>query len=571
MRDEQGDISSGKDEAPAEVARGLVGGDRGSRRVRAWAAVRPNRTLRHVLLAEAGVAATANISVVVLTVFAFDVGGASLVGLAFALRFLGVGALRPVVGVAIDNLSPRTGLRVGAAVGAAGAVLSVAGGLFGAGVGVVAVIVGTCMLKLGHSVAKSGRRAAIASSAETPEQAGATISLLSFVSSALSLIGPAVASVALVAGGVVGALTISAASYLVASWLMWNLPVPTAAPMPAGSVRQVLSGQRETLRAPMVVCTFVLTGTAAFLNGATAVLYAPLVADVLSAGDAGVGILRMGFGIGGLVTSAVFVRRGATAASSRQLTAGVVLWGMTLVVLPHVGLLAFALLPMLGMGAGRTMVDSAYLTMLQRSLPESLHPRVLGLGETVNFLAGGLGALIAAPLIALTSTSVALMLLGGLTVVVATFAGTELARHRDETAAPAELVELLASTPTLAMLPSVELDLLALRVRRRQLDAGETLMVEGDPGETWFVVADGDLDVAVTDRSVATIGRGDGVGEIALLRSCPRTATVTATTPGVVFELNRSTFLRAVGLGDRTDFDDLVAARLASADAQRAR
>lgn len=536
-----------------------------TQRGRAWAVVLPHRTLRHVLLAEAGVAATANISVVVLTVFAFEVGGASLVALAFGLRFLGVGALRPVVGVAIDNLSPRAGLRVGSAIGAGGALVCVVGGLIGAGPGVVGVMFGTCFLKLGHSVAKSGRRAAIAFAAETPEQAGATINLLSFVSSAFALIGPAFAAVALVIGNVAGALAVAAASYLAASRLMWHLPVPTEPALPAGSVRQVLSGQKETMRAPVVVLTFVLIGAVAFLNGAVAVFYAPLVADVLGAGDAGVGMLRMGFGVGGLVTSSVFVHRGAANAGGRQLATGVALFGLTLVVLPHAGVVGLALVPMFAMGAGRTLVDGAYLTILQRSLPESLHPRVLGLGETVNFVAGGVGALAAAPLISLLGVTGAMSLVGVVAVAVAGLAGTALARRRSDVAAPDELVTLLASSPTLALLPAIELDLLALRVRRRDLVTGEVLITEDDPGESWFVIAEGSLDVAARGRLIATMGPGDGVGEIALLRSCPRTATVTATSPCVAFELGRSTFLRAVGLSDRSDLDDLVVRRLSEA------
>lgn len=528
----------------------------------ALAAVLPNQALRNVLIAEAGVSGTANISVVVLTVFAFQVGGADLVALAFGLRFLGVGALRPVVGIAIDNLSPRDGLRTGSVIGSVGAALCVIGGLIGSTVGVVGVIAGTCLLKLGHSIAKSGRRAAIAFASDAPEEAAATISLLTTVNSAAALIGPLFASLALLTIDVGGALLVAAMLYVGASAVMWNLPVPSETPMPAGSVRQVLSGQRETLRAPVVVFTFALIGAAAFLNGASAVFYAPLAAEVLSSGEAGVGLLRMAFGVGGLVTSLALVRGRARARSHVQLAAGVAIWGAVLVVLPHAGLLAVALIPMLGMGSGRTLVDGAYLTLLQRSLPESLHPRVLGLGETVNFLAGGIGALAAAPLIGVMGLTWAMTTLGLAAVVMAVAAGIGLRRHREEAAAPTELTDLLRSTPTLGLLPPIELDLLALRMRRRMLAPGDRLITAGDEGDSWFVIAEGSLDVSSNDQTIATIGRGDGVGEIALLRSCPRTATVIASTDGVAFELGQSTFLRAVGLGDRSSFDDLVALRL---------
>jgi CRP-like cAMP-binding protein len=45
---------------------------------------------------------------------------------------------------------------------------------------------------------------------------------------------------------------------------------------------------------------------------------------------------------------------------------------------------------------------------------------------------------------------------------------------------------------------------------------------------------------------VRRCGRGEGVGEIALLRAVPRTASVVAHTPGTVYRLARESFLTAV-------------------------
>jgi CRP-like cAMP-binding protein len=60
------------------------------------------------------------------------------------------------------------------------------------------------------------------------------------------------------------------------------------------------------------------------------------------------------------------------------------------------------------------------------------------------------------------------------------------------------------------------------------------------------VIEEGSFAVSADGTSVATLGPGAYVGEIALLRDVPRTATVTALEDSTVLALERDDFLRAV-------------------------
>jgi CRP-like cAMP-binding protein len=111
---------------------------------------------------------------------------------------------------------------------------------------------------------------------------------------------------------------------------------------------------------------------------------------------------------------------------------------------------------------------------------------------------------------------------------------------------PVVQIALLRSLPLFAELPAPALEGLARALTPVTVPAGTVLIREGDPGDAYYAIAAGEFDVSQAGHPLRHCGRGEGVGEIALLRDVPRTATVVAHTDATVYKLDRDPFLTAV-------------------------
>ena len=76
-----------------------------------------------------------------------------------------------------------------------------------------------------------------------------------------------------------------------------------------------------------------------------------------------------------------------------------------------------------------------------------------------------------------------------------------------------------------------------------EVEAGKVLAREGEIGQEFFVIVDGEVSVTRDGEEINRLGPGDFFGEIALIWDSPRrTATVTAATPVRFFVLTRQAF-----------------------------
>jgi CRP/FNR family cyclic AMP-dependent transcriptional regulator len=107
-------------------------------------------------------------------------------------------------------------------------------------------------------------------------------------------------------------------------------------------------------------------------------------------------------------------------------------------------------------------------------------------------------------------------------------------------------VDALKRAPLFEGLSKKELAELARATEDLKVEPGTVLCREGSLGREFFVIVDGEVDVTKDGKRLATRGSGDFFGEIALITTTKRTATVTAATPVRCFILTRGDFRRVL-------------------------
>jgi uncharacterized protein YhbP (UPF0306 family) len=114
-------------------------------------------------------------------------------------------------------------------------------------------------------------------------------------------------------------------------------------------------------------------------------------------------------------------------------------------------------------------------------------------------------------------------------------------------------------------LPSFVTETISAPLQEVSADAGEVIVREGGPADKFFIVVEGEVEVVrAEDMSIARLGAGHLVGEMAVLRNKPRTATIKAVAPTKLLAMERDAFrdLVAQSLGTTADFDRIIRARL---------
>jgi CRP-like cAMP-binding protein len=108
----------------------------------------------------------------------------------------------------------------------------------------------------------------------------------------------------------------------------------------------------------------------------------------------------------------------------------------------------------------------------------------------------------------------------------------------------------LSEVPLFARCSKKELDFLASRTDEVDVPAGRRLTTQGEPGDTFYVLLDGEADVDVDGRFRRTLKIGDFFGEISMLDRGAATATVATRTPCRLMVMSHAQFRDAIKAND---------------------
>ncbi len=375
-------------------------------------------------------------------------------------------------------------------------------------------------------------------------------------------VGPAIAGVLIAVGGLAIAFMLNAASFAFVAIMLATLPsrrsLIAAAEDKARSegsqeVRAAVASGWGTIvrRLPGIV---VLDAATSFAGGALGVLTVVIAVDSLGAGEAATGYLNAAIGIGGItagvVAGAVVLRR-----LDVGIVAGSVIGAVGLVVLGATHDLAPALLA-IGVAVGAILLlDVIMATVLQRLVPDEERGRAMGMIQIPGGIASIAGAFMAPLLadrygVATTLGVIALIstVLGLAAVVVLRPTGVLLSSGLD----PRRL-ELLRASVFGGVLP-IRLETAARRLQAVEVTSGQTVIEQGAVADRFYIIDAGTFTVSQRTGDGApvqlrTLGPGEVFGEIGLLSSVPRTATVTADEAGRLFALDKKGFLGLVDAG----------------------
>ena len=503
---------------------------------------------------------------VVIGIYAYEYGGATVLGVVGVVRYVAMAALGPVVSSLGDRFARKLVMVLSDVIRAV--IIGVATVIVASNGPALVVYVLATLSAVAGTAFRPAQAAVLPALARDPGELTAANVASSTIESVGFFAGPALAALLLAVANPTTVFAINAASFLWSAAFVVGLKEDTQPPVDeekkSGFAAETLRGfstiQHDRDLRLLVALFFGQT----VIAGASLVFIVTIALQLLHLGRPGVGELEAMTGVGGVIGGFLALMLAHRKRLSFDFGMGVVLWSapLLLVALWPVAPAAFAMTLLLGVG--NSIVDINAFTVLQRVVPGAVMARVFGAVESLLIAGMALGALLMPLFIATVGLRSGLAILGGV-VAVAALAGVHGLNRIDRTTLAPSKLSLIANNEILGPLSESVQEQLARALIEVKVPSGQAVIEQGAPGDRFYLIESGTAEVTVNGNLVHRYGPGDSFGEIALLRDVPRQATVLAVDDLTLYALERDVFLDAVtGHSEANRLANVVVSRFLS-------
>jgi Na+/melibiose symporter-like transporter len=506
---------------------------------------------------------------IALLVFAYGHGGASAGTLIVLVQLVPCIVLSPFIGALVDRQRPSQVLRIG--YGLQGLSMTAVAVAIAVGAPIFVVFILAPLTSISLSMTRSPQAALLPAIVRTTDELTAANVMTGWTDGAASLVGPGLVGVLLAASGTAAAIAVTAAMSVIALVLVIGVAGPAAAvPMADGTensccgdgsgrrrfveIRQSVGSIRagagsnltKTLRNPQIRVLLTLHTFYFVLVGALDLLCVVLAVDFLHMGSGGAGFLNAAFGAGALcaafVTAFLVGRRHLANTLTGTLFVAVVALAVIGAV-PRVGA-AVVLIGVVGLAGA--VFDTTGRTLLQRSAPADAIAGTFSILESLMDFGLALGAIVVRVALSIGGVRAALWAPTVCACVLMALLWRRLRAIDESATVPQVEIQLLRSINVFAALPAPSLEGIARELVAVPTPTGTVVIREGEPGDRYYAIADGELEVSRGAVLQVTLSRGAGFGEIALIRDVPRQATVVARSDSLLYSLEKDVFVETI-------------------------
>lgn len=525
-----------------------------------------NRDVRRLQLAFLGSEIGGWAYAMAIMVWAYNEGGAALVGTWAGVRAL-IGAVTAPIGGAIADRWSRRAYML--AVNAVGTVLVlVTAAAIALDLGMWLVLIPATIFSIVNMTFRPAQAGLLPRLVDNPKQLTSANATAEIIDSSAQWIGPAIAGILLGLVGIVPVILLQVVG------LLWSLLLVSRVrsgeegeegeegEVEESFLKEAAGGFRAILRDRDLVALTGLLAVNGILAGVLLVLLVLVAAEMLGDPNA-VGMLSAVLGIATFLGGFVILALAGRVRLGRLVLIGVLGWCIPLIVLGLVPGLAVILLALVVIGLCDSFVNVGFGTIPPRLVPDRLLSRVFAAIESMFIAATAFGAFITPALVSWLDLEAAVLTLGLAGLAITGVCAMRIS-HLDKRLTEPRGLDLLGRSPLFEPLSPVVREQIAHRLRPVTAIAGEVVLAKGGVSDRFYLIETGEVEVTDDGVLLRTEGPGDVFGEIGLLRDVQRTATVSALTDVSLLTLSREDFLALVAGHDavRSVAADLATRRL---------